>query len=173
MDTNQNRNPQSGPRWRNASRIERVDTFELNGPPEKVFPLLCPVLEYDWIPDWRCTMFWAKSGVAEKDAVFHTKEALGRTAVWTCITYEPDALIEYLIVSGKDVVMRLTLSLECKGPEKTRMTWRMLFTMSSVLGQAVVTKTFSEAKFKAFTRLREKQINDYLEYGAKFWKTKV
>ena len=169
MNTNHDKLSKSGPSWRKASRIERVDTFDLNGPPEKIFPLLCPVLEYDWIPDWRCTMFWSRTGVAEKDVIFHTKEAFGRKAVWTCITYEPDSLIEYLVVSGKDVIMRLTLSLKKKSAEKTEMTWRMLFTMTSLLGRGVIEKSFSKEKFKAFTRLREQQINDYLEYGPKFW----
>ena len=26
------------------------------GTPQEVFALLCPVREYDWIPDWSCTM---------------------------------------------------------------------------------------------------------------------
>lgn len=168
-NTNNNVNG-SVPKWRKSTRIERIDKLELNGTTERIFPLLCPVLEYDWIRDWRCTMCYSDSGIAEMDTVFHTIEQMGRTAVWTCITYEPDTFIEYLVVSGKDVVMRLSLSLEQKSREKSVLTWRMLFTMTSHPGRVITAKTFSEENFLKLTKTREKEINKYLEHGAMFWK---
>jgi hypothetical protein len=37
---------------------EITHTFDFTVPaaPEHVFPLLCPVLEYKWIPYWRCEL---------------------------------------------------------------------------------------------------------------------
>ncbi len=90
------------PRWKKADRIDREKVFELKAAAEEIFPLLCPVREYDWIPDWRCTMIHSDSGVAEKDAVFHTRELFGKRTVWTCITYEPPRLIEYVFVLGDE-----------------------------------------------------------------------
>ncbi len=152
--------------WHSSSRIERISRFNLNGTPAEIFPLLCPVLEYDWLPDWKCTMCYSDSGVAEIDTVFHTKEQLGRTAVWTCITFEPDTFIEYLAVSEKDVVMRLSIRLEETVPEKTSVAWRMLFTMTSHLGKAVIKKAFSEEKFREMMASREKELNYYLKHGS-------
>lgn len=33
--------------------------------PEAIFPLLCPVREYDWIPGWDCRLVYTESGLAE------------------------------------------------------------------------------------------------------------
>jgi hypothetical protein len=86
------------PGWRRSTRIERIGEFDLNGTAGEIFPLLCPILEYDWLPGWRCTMLYSDSGVAEDNAIFHTTERPGLRAVWTCIAYEPDSFTEYLVV---------------------------------------------------------------------------
>ena len=43
--------------------------------PEKVFPLLCPVREADWIPGWQYELVYSESGVAELGCVFTTRHA--------------------------------------------------------------------------------------------------
>ncbi|HET6487399.1 MAG TPA: SRPBCC family protein [Spirochaetia bacterium] len=149
------------PRWTRSQRFERAQTLTLDGAPSDVFPLLCPVLEYEWLPRWKCRMFYADSGVAERDAVFHTRETLLRSAVWTVITYEPDRLIEYLIVIGRDAIIRLSLSLEAKA-EKTLLGWRMRFTLTSAPGRAMVGRRFSEAGFQKMMRARTEELNHYL-----------
>lgn len=60
-------------------------TLTLVRPPEDVFPLLCPVLEYLWIPDWSCTMVHSHSGVAELGCAFLREQ--GET--WLTTRYEP------------------------------------------------------------------------------------
>jgi hypothetical protein len=42
--------------------------------PERVFPLLCPVREADWIPGWRYKLIYSESGVAELGCVFTTED---------------------------------------------------------------------------------------------------
>ena len=39
-----------------AERIVRMNTIEVEAPLEEVFPLLCPVREYDWVEPWKCEM---------------------------------------------------------------------------------------------------------------------
>ena len=41
-----------------------------SGGVESVFPLLCPVKEAEWIPDWKPSLVISKSGVMEKNCVF-------------------------------------------------------------------------------------------------------
>lgn len=51
--------------------------------PERIFPLLCPVLEYDWVPGWECELVYTESGVAESGAVFRTeRERDGGLDTW-------------------------------------------------------------------------------------------
>ena len=48
-------------------KLEHSVEFTVPATPERVFPLLCPVLEYRWIPTWQCELLHSDSGVAEED----------------------------------------------------------------------------------------------------------
>ena len=41
-------------------------TMKIDALPATIFPLLCPVREYEWIEPWSCDMVFSESGVAEK-----------------------------------------------------------------------------------------------------------
>jgi hypothetical protein len=55
-----------------AERVVKKYTMNLSAEPAVVFPLLCPVREYEWIEPWSCDMVFSASGVAENNAVFMT-----------------------------------------------------------------------------------------------------
>ena len=150
------------PRWIGSERFERVGSFVVRAAKNDVFPLLCPVLEYEWLPGWSCTMMYSDSGVAEKNAVFMTREVLRRKVMWTVITYEPDSLIEYLLVMGSDGVVRLGISLEETEHRATRVVWRMLFTATGRFARHILPRSYSEEKFQAMLGRRQKELNDYL-----------
>jgi hypothetical protein len=154
------------PKWINSERFERVGTFVVRAGTKDVFPLLCPVREYDWIPDWRCTMMFSDSGVAEKNAVFMTRSRFHRKVMWTTITYEPDHLIEYLMVMGSDATVRLSISLEENNGRETKVTWRMLFTAVSPLAKLALHADFSEEGFRSLLAKRETELNTWFEKEA-------
>ena len=147
------------PGWKKADRIDRKTVFELRASAAEIFPLLCPVREYEWIPDWSCTMVYSDSGVAEKDAVFHTRELLGMRTVWTCIAYEPPRLVEYVFVVGRSGVVRLTIGLEEKAPGSTLVTWAMRFTVAKRMS-ALASKVTSQAGFDAMLATRKRQLEE-------------
>ena len=149
------------PNWKRAQRIDREKKFELKARAKDIFPLLCPVLEYDWIPDWRCTMIYSESGVAEKDAVFHTRETLGKRTVWTCITYEPPRLVEYLLVLGKSGVVRLSIRLDERPEGGTLVTWTMRFTITRLMSRFAA-KVTSREGFDGMVSVRERQLEEYI-----------
>jgi hypothetical protein len=152
-------------KWEKSERTERQARFTLNGTPDRIFPLLCPVLEYAWLPGWKCTMTYSDSGVAEKDCMFYTNEGFGKTALWTCVAHEPDSFVDYLVTTGRDAVMRLNIRLKETGPGKTEVDWRMLFTGLSGLGRFVIRRRFSRTQFETMMRNRERELNWYLEHG--------
>lgn len=152
---------QRKPRWKRAERIDREKTFEAKAGAAEIFPLLCPVREYDWIPDWSCTMIYSESGVAEKDAVFHTRELFGKRTVWTCVTYEPPRLIEYVFVLGVSGVVRLSIALEEISGGATRVTWRMRFTVARMMTR-FASKVTSREGFDAMISGRQRELEAYL-----------
>lgn len=45
----------------------------IEGTPDVVFPLLCPVREAEWVDGWQGWPIYAQSGVAEPDGVFASR----------------------------------------------------------------------------------------------------
>jgi len=101
--------------------LTRRTTFDVPAAPEQVFPLLCPVREYDWIAGWSCRIVHTESGVAEKDCVFRT-EFDGEPMTWVVSRYDPPARIEFTCFVPDLHVMRLEIAL-AGGPGGTRLDW--------------------------------------------------
>jgi hypothetical protein len=58
---------------REPVRVTRTYTQRLQAPPERVFPLLCPVREADWLERWDPAFVVTASGFVEPDCVFVTR----------------------------------------------------------------------------------------------------
>ena len=72
----------------------------IRGTPDQVFPLLCPVREYDWIDGWDCKVLYTESGFAEDNCIFVTSfPNEGPPETWLVIRYEPNQLIEFIRVN--------------------------------------------------------------------------
>lgn len=87
---------------------------QLNGTKEQIFPLLCPIREYDWIENWSCDLIYSDSGFAECDCVFRTinsgtgLEEVGNRAIaarqqsdFSAIMQAIEAKLNYYLLHGK------------------------------------------------------------------------
>lgn len=88
--------------WRESggqfSRASFTVRREFDVKPGKIFPLLCPTLEYDWLPGWTCEMLHSETGYAEHDCIFKT-EFFGFPELWICTKYLKDSEICYQRIS--------------------------------------------------------------------------
>ncbi len=100
----------------------------IGAPPGKVFPLLCPVRESEWIDGWSCRLLRSESGFAEKGAVFTTGFRAEGFSIWTVSRYEPDRAIEFVVVFPGSHVVAVGIALEPAAPAATRLTWTCAFT---------------------------------------------
>ncbi len=116
----------------------RTTEFEyaVNAPPERVFPLLCPVREYEWIEGWQCEMVYSDSGFAEDNCIFRTHHTAAGPMTWCVSRYEPPRRIEFVIV-GENVTTRLRIELEATAGG-THLRWRRVFTALSEAGNPLV-----------------------------------
>ncbi len=140
---------------------EHVQTND--GSPEKVFPLLCPVREAEWVPGWECRLIYSKSGIAELGCVFTTPNEDGSDTTWMTIEYEPGRRIGFVWVWPKMVVARLRFELESAG-EKSQLHARYEYTGLSEEGNAEVER-YTEEWFAAKMRKFEAALNHYLATG--------
>jgi len=134
--------------------------MNLSASPDRVFPLLCPVREYDWIEDWKCRLVWSKSGVAELDCVFETNLG-GESELWTTVVYEPPQRIHYLVV-GRETVRRLALELKTSGTG-TQLTWTDTDTARTEQGTILMQERLE--RLKPELAMLERMLEHYLVHG--------
>jgi len=101
-----------------GSRADFSFTLHAPAPPERVFPLLCPVREYEWIDGWACDLIHSESGVVEPGCIFATERAGEGRTIWVTTVHDPVARrIEFVrITPGSHVVvMRLSVAAAAEG----------------------------------------------------------
>lgn len=87
-----------------------------------IWPLLCPVKEYDWIEIWDCEVLHTKSGVNELGCVFKTsfpKE--GPPEIWVTSRFDPYSRLEF-IRTNADRAIRFEIALN-EVEAGTQVTW--------------------------------------------------
>ena len=126
------------PRPVQAPGLHRSFTHEhvVSAPPQALFPLLCPVLEYEWIPTWDCRLVHSVSGVAEHGCVFTTDFGTGEET-WVCTTYRPPTAVEYTRFAEGGWVTILSLAL-APTAEGTALTVRQTYTAVTPEGERAV-----------------------------------
>ena len=136
-----------------------------DAPPEKVFPLLCPVREADWVPQWQYRMIYSESGIAEQGCVFITPEEDGSEAIWHCTEYQPEALrIAYDWVRPGLMAAQIHIQLEARDDGKTNAHLRYSYTALSEAGNAELYR-MDRAWFEDKMNSWQSAINHYLQTG--------
>lgn len=144
-------------------RVTRTFTQHLIAEPSRVFPLLCPVREADWIEGWNPIAVWSESGVAEPDCVFVTA-AEPHDAIWFVTRHEPEAgYVEMLKVTPDVTACRLSIRLEASACG-TDATVTYSHTSLGLLGDEFV-DAFTQQYYEQFMHDWETRLNHYLATG--------
>jgi hypothetical protein len=141
-------------------------TMHLAAPPHVVFPLLCPVREYEWIEHWKCELVFSHSGLAELDCVFKTDfPDDGPQDVWVVSRYEPPSLLEFVRVNALRTI-RYTITLQPEGDQGTRSEWTQVLTGLNEAGDRVIAQHSDEA-FVQEKGLLAQMLNHFLATGTR------
>jgi hypothetical protein len=138
------------------------EAFDLAAPPDRVFPLLCPVREHEWIPTWRATVVHSRSGVAELDCLCVTDSPAEGRRTWICTRYEPGREVAYTSFSSAGYVMQLEISLQPEG-KGTRVRWRRRFVACDEAGNAWIDALVAQGA--PSTKLLARLLGHFLETG--------
>ena len=147
--------------------VQKTFTFRQfnNAKPEKVFPLLCPVREKDWLDGWDYEMIYSKSGLIEKNCVFSTSHPGGMDTIWHVTQYNPEKFeVEFLRVTPKKNVVRINIKLTPVGNDKTEAEIVYQYTGLNKEQNEFINNGL-ESKFEESMRWWERSINHYLETG--------
>lgn len=145
-------------------RVVKSYTMNLCATPADVFPLLCPVREYEWIEPWSCDMVFSASGVAENNAVFMTEfPAQGGRETWIVCRYEHDRAIEFIRVVPEHKVNRLDVALTAV-QDSSVVTWTHTYTGLSEAGNQWI-RCLTDDAYRTEKAILEKLLNHYLKTG--------
>ncbi len=140
--------------------LTRRNQFVVPVTPEQVFPLLCPVLEYQWLVHWRCELLHSVSGIAEEDCVFRTASPQGGAMTWVVSCYEPPARIEFTCFVNERYAFRLKIVLTPAG-ESTRLDWTRRWLSVGPEGDAWIAD-WSEAEHEKGMDFLRRALTHYL-----------
>jgi len=152
---------------KSAYTLSHTRAFLLPAGPERVFELLCPVREYDWLEGWKCEMIHSFSGYAEENCVFTTSSPMGddeSTMLWVCTRYDKPREIEYTRVAKEGNVFRLKISVEAHGRESL-VTWRRTWIALGSKGEAWSRAQTPQSLEEQPEQLRA-QMDHYLRTGS-------
>jgi hypothetical protein len=144
-------------------RVTRCYTQRLAAPAERVFPLLCPVRESEWIEGWRPARVISESGVAERDCVFVTETDDGE-AIWYITRHDAAAgELEMIRLRLGVTVDRIHIALYSRESAcNAIVTYRL--TSLGPEGDRQVAE-FSESSYAEFMRVWEQRLNHFLSRG--------
>jgi len=131
-------------------------------PPEDVFPMLCPVREYEYLPPWECDIVYLDSGLAELGGVFTTyPHGEGdQKDVWVITRHDTNQAIEFVRVNGlRSMIYRIELEDTQTGG--TVVSWEQNITGLTEKGNKHV-KTLKQSDFTAMLAHMEELLQHYL-----------
>lgn len=145
-------------------RVSHTYVQTNSAPPDAVFPLLCPVREAEWVPDWKYRLIYSKSGFAELGCVFATPNEDGSETTWIVTEYEPTRRIAFAWFWPGMIATRLTIDLVPNGNNRTNARISYEYSALSEAGEREL-DTYDERWYAAKMEHWQSAINQYLETG--------
>ncbi len=122
-----------------AKRFTYSGSVSVSAVPEQVFPLLCPVREYEWIDGWDCKLIYSESGFVEEGCIFTTHFPDDGPMVW--VTTLHDAItrrVEFVRFSAGVKVLKMQLRVDEAGEGTSNLSIKYTLTALSGEGNTMV-----------------------------------
>lgn len=144
------------------TRVRFSHPMTVRAEPERVFPLLCPVVELDWVPGWEPRLVYTESGIAERGCIFQTEKPGEGLDTWVVSHYEPPRRISFVRVDASRVVL---YDIELRSVDDgTELRWRQEITALDQDGDRRVREMKAD-DFAAMIESLEAMAEHYLRTG--------
>jgi hypothetical protein len=147
-----------------AMRVIQSCEVRILAPAARVFPLLCPVLEFEWIELWNCDLIYSDSGVAEHNCIFQTDRVGEGKRTWVVSRYEPNKAVEFVIFQQDLGVIKMDLYLSENGDGTSNLRVMHTITGLNKAGNAAIADLPKDLIQQRWTLL-ETAMNHYLQTG--------
>ena len=150
-----------------AKHITRNYEQTINAAPSKVFDLLCPVKEAQWLDGWDYTLLHSESGLAEEGCVFLSRQEGEKDTIWMITKRDVQSRkIEFVRATPESRIARLTIAVDEKAATVSKVQITYVITALCEEGNQFL-ETFTAEKFSEAMKFWEKSMNYYLETGKK------
>ena len=150
-----------------AKHITRSYEQTINADPSKVFDLLCPVKEAQWLDGWDYTLLHSESGLAEEGCVFLSRQEGEKDTIWMITKRDvQNREIEFVRATPESRIARLTIAVDEKAANVSKVKITYVITALCEEGN-IFLEAFTEENFEAAMKFWEGSMNYYLETGKK------
>ena len=150
-----------------AEHVTRSYTQTINADPDRVFDLLCPVREADWLDGWHYTLLHSQSGLAEDGCVFLSRQEGEKDTIWMITRRDVvNREIEFVRATPESRIARLTIAVKEKAANMSAVKITYVITALCEEGNQFL-EGFTQEKFEAGMKFWEKSMNYFLETGKK------
>jgi len=117
-------------------RFHHAGSTTIPASAKEIFPLLCPVREYEWVPNWQGKLIFSNSGLVETDCIFTTDHPQDGPAVWVTVNHdEARHQVEFIRFSPGIRIVRMALRVEQLQGTESRLHIAYTWTALGLTGQ--------------------------------------
>ena len=150
-----------------AKRITRNYCQTINSTPDKIFPLICPVREAEWLDGWDYKMIYSKTGYAEEGAVFTTSYEGEEDTIWIITIHDPiNYKVEFVRVTPASRASILSVNIREKDLKSSYVDITYIYTSFTTAGNRFI-EEYTEEVFLDMVKHWENSVNYFLDTGKK------
>ena len=150
-----------------AEHVIRSYEQTIKADPARVFDLLCPVKEAEWLDGWDYTLLHSQSGLAEEGCVFLSRQEGEKDTIWMITKRDVQKRqIDFVRTTPESRIARLTISVDKKEAQVSKV--RITYVITAVCEEGnTFLEAFTQENFEAAMKFWEASMNYYLETGKK------
>jgi hypothetical protein len=154
-----------------AKRITRSYEQTIHADPDRVFDLLCPVKEAEWLDGWDYSLLYSESGLAEEGCVFLSRQEGEKDTIWMITKRDVQTReIEFVRATPESRIARLTIVVSEKAAMVSKVKITYIITALCQAGNSFL-EAFTVENFEGAMKFWEASMNYYLETGKKLVKS--
>jgi len=156
----------TGPSF-NARHVTRSFDQTIHADPSRVFDLLCPVKEGEWLDGWDYTLLHSESGLAEEGCVFLSRQEGENDTIWIITKRDvQNREIEFVRATPQSRIARLTIAVDEKAANLSKVKITYVITALGEEGNRFL-EAFTQENFETAMKFWEASMNYFLETGKK------
>jgi hypothetical protein len=154
-----------------AKHVIRSYEQTINADPQRVFDLLCPVKEAEWLDGWDYSLLYSESGLAEEGCVFLSRQEGEKDTIWMITKRDVQTReIEFVRATPESRIARLTIVVNEKAAMVSKVKITYIITALCHAGNRFL-DAFTVENFESAMKFWEASMNYYLETGKKLVKS--